>query len=264
MQTINFTQCGDNVIQVMMANRSFLADAKCINFTSDKVRLTSTSSFDQQVLVESEDLAYVNLSSAHCLNLIDVDSLPNQFTIHKEKVVACRGFKVKSTYKGFFTSNVVMEKVREESGISENRGLREEREEAYERRRLNRTDSQPCIQDSFLIVESDSQLVVKRLAMGETIKAKHYTVLITDIKEDTSTNNAQLDDLGFKLYKGPGILFIDPLKGKSQAIQEGIKTRSRLVYGRPVRARDFACGCCICLVFLLMTSFNLVLFNFIR
>ena len=253
------------MIQVMLANRDFVVDAKCINFTSDKVKLTSTSSFDQFVTIESTDLAYVNLSSSQVLSLIDIDCLPDQFSMPRDKIIAYRGFKVKSSFKGFFNQSVIMEKVKEKATPGDLKDFGRENEEPYQRRSSSFVNSAPCIKDSFLILESDSQLIVKRLAHGETLKAKHYTVLISDIREEVGVNNTQLDDLGFKEYKGPGVLFIDPLKGKSQIIHDGGgRYRARTTYGRPIRARAMT-GCfCISILFLIMIYINLLMFKYIR
>ena len=158
-------------------------------------------------------MSYLNISSRQVLNIFKGVSLPDGIEVEESKVLAYRGFKLKRSFTnpGF----VYMEKAKmpdASKSAQESRNPLPKVSETIDNMIISYEDT---YEDCFFILESDHKLIMKNLAEGEILKVKKSAVVMKNIQGREVQTMMVIDLINFVEFKGPGILFLDPIKGSS-------------------------------------------------
>lgn len=211
MNTLQIVESGDHSAQILFAEKEFKVKSRAVAYVSDKVEFKRGMLFDNFLTVEAKGLAYVNISSPSVLNIFRGVTLPDGIEVEEAKLLAYRGFKLTKSLKNFGFVSLEKTKSQDSSKLAhENRSTITRVDDSIGSLIISYEDSSD---DSFFVIESDHKLIMKNLADEETIKVKKTSVVMKNVQGKELQTMVTFDLLSFVEFKGPGVLFLDPIKG---------------------------------------------------
>lgn len=192
---------------LMQPGKSLSIRPRVIGGYSEGLQLAKRPFLDRFATLSAQKMGFLLLSSSKRLKALRVDKETvdwlNYMEVEEDAIVGYSGFELKRNFKR--TGKVVLKRT-EELKL----GFKMRTEENGLRRPVMITE-ETGPRESFIILETDHDLILKNLGPGETLNVRPRCIVMQNMAS-VDKFPANMEVVLFKEYTGPGLIAIDPLR----------------------------------------------------